>query len=83
MGYSLWTIPLPAVIHWTPPGPMTPEFPIMSPCSTRPLSMIVHVSKPRWGWSGKPISASLEGLLNSSSMRNGSRFRSLEVPTVL
>ncbi len=38
-GISWWTMPPPAVIHWTSPGSMTPELPMLSPCSTRPSSM--------------------------------------------
>jgi len=36
LGISWWMIPLPAVIHWTSPGVMSPRFPMLSPCSTSP-----------------------------------------------
>ena len=57
--------------------------PTESWCSILPLSMMLQVSKPRWGWSGKPADASFAGMRSSSSIRKGSRFRSLLVPRVL
>jgi len=33
--------------------------PMLSACSMRPDSMMEQVSKPRWGWSGKPADALL------------------------
>jgi hypothetical protein len=38
-GISSCRIPLPAVIHWTSPAPMTPEFPMLSRWETLPSSM--------------------------------------------
>ena len=52
---SSWTMPLPAVIHCTSPGPMTPLFPLESPCSTSPWKARVTVSNPRWGWLPTPL----------------------------
>src|SRR2546426_10622604 len=67
-------IPLPAVIHWTSPPPMTPLFPMLSSCSTNPSSMYVTVSMPRCGCHGNPASYS-SGFSDrkSSRRRNGSR----------
>lgn len=51
---SLWTMPRPAVIHCTSPGPITPPAPVESACSTSPWKAMVMVSKPRWGCSPTP-----------------------------
>ncbi len=40
----------------------------------RTSSMMLHVSKPRWGWSGKPAKAAFAGRLSSSSIRYGSAY---------
>ena len=53
-GISEWMMPRPAVIHCTLPGSSRPTLPTLSRCRMRPSSMIVTVSKPRCGWSGKP-----------------------------
>ena len=53
-GISEWMMPRPAVIHWTLPGSSRPTLPTLSRWRMRPSSMIVTVSKPRCGWSGKP-----------------------------
>ena len=44
----------PAVIHWTDPGTRKPSFPLESLCRKFPCFKYVTVSKPRWGWEGKP-----------------------------
>ena len=53
-GISEWMMPRPAVIHCTLPGSSRPTLPTLSRWRMRPSSMIVTVSKPRCGWSGKP-----------------------------
>ena len=53
-GSPLWTIPRPAVMHWTPPSRMTPWLPTESRCSISPWSMMEMVEKPRCGWSAGP-----------------------------
>jgi hypothetical protein len=47
-------MPLPAVIHWMLPPRSSPWLPTLSRCSIAPSIMYVTVSKPRWGWFGKP-----------------------------
>ena len=42
-------MPRPAVIHCTPPGPVTNVSPVESLCATWPSNTNVSVSKPLWG----------------------------------
>ncbi len=51
---SLWTMPAPAVTHCTSPAPKRAVAPRESEWSMKPRRMKVTVSKPRWGWAGKP-----------------------------
>ncbi|CAG9329112.1 unnamed protein product [Blepharisma stoltei] len=76
-GISECIIPLPAVIHWMPPCDISPILPLKSSCLQLPWSIYVTVSKPLWGWSGKPA-----GLLTKkwSIIRKGSKFFNWEVP---
>src|SRR5512141_222232 len=70
LGISWWMMPLPAVIHCTSPGVMSPRFPMLSPCSTSPSRTYVIVSIPRCGCQGNP-GRYFEG----SSERKSSRSR--------
>ena len=45
--------------------------PMLSACSIRPLSMMLHVSKPRWGWSGKPAEALWTGQRDGGGVGGG------------
>src|SRR3989442_795135 len=66
-------MPLPAVIHCTSPGEMTPRFPRLSPCSTSPARTYVIVSMPRCGCQGNPRTYSAASFERKSSRRrNGS-----------
>ncbi len=49
-----WTMPSPAVTHWTSPRPKRAAAPSESEWSIRPWRTKVIVSKPRWGCWGKP-----------------------------